>query len=249
MEVSPGEDIRDACERAVKLCTENNSNVRFTFNGCTLTAKPGSLAVDLHSRFNKKFKLGPPKTKKEQKEQLLKEMKDFDEKIEKEIKQSGALNESQMREAKVPKFATLDELSAYIKGLVDRPHDYGTCVYAMSMAAVSAFNFVASKLGVTGFQASVADLDILRQTRGLEFGKVLNFYDLLYPQNCNEERFPSLHSLFENQEVMSKLASKAKTMLEVNDASPAVKEHWRSIIAKDVHLSFGGNKCQQQSTK
>src|SRR5690606_31751241 len=80
----------------------------------------------------------------------------------------GSMDEAQMRAAEVPWPETMDELTAYIEGLVEREHDYGTCVYAMSMAAVAAFQHVAKRLGVTGFQASCADMDVLRRTRNLD---------------------------------------------------------------------------------
>ena len=38
--------------------------------------------------------------------------------------------EKEMREARVPTPKSLDELQEYIKGLVEREHDYGTCVRA-----------------------------------------------------------------------------------------------------------------------
>lgn len=93
------------------------------------------------------------------------------------------MNEQEMREAEVPQLKNPGELLAYIDGLVSQEHDYGTCVYAMSMAAVAAFNYVAGRLGVTGFQASCADLDVLRRTRRIK-GPFM-FVDaakMLYPQ-------------------------------------------------------------------
>jgi hypothetical protein len=50
--------------------------------------------------------------------------------------------ESDMRKAKVPWPQSEEELTEYINSLVYRNHDYGTCVYAMSMAAVAAFQYV-----------------------------------------------------------------------------------------------------------
>ena len=88
-----------------------------------------------------------------------------------------------MRAEKAPWPKTLEELNEYITSLTDRQHDYGTCVYAMSLAAVAAFQHVASKLGVTGFQASCADLDILRRTRSMEGPFIiLKAEDMCYPQ-------------------------------------------------------------------
>lgn len=91
--------------------------------------------------------------------------------------------EKDMREEKAPTPQSVDELSSYIETLVVREHDYGTCVYAMSLAATAAFNYVANKLGVTGFQASCADLDILRRTRRMESPfSIINGENMLYPQ-------------------------------------------------------------------
>ncbi len=54
----------------------------------------------------------------------------------------------------------------------------------MSLAAVAAFYYVSHKLGVTGFQASCADMDFLQRTRSMKSGfKILDYDDLLYPQS------------------------------------------------------------------
>lgn len=93
------------------------------------------------------------------------------------------LTEEEMRNAEAPRPKSEEELTAYIKSLTDRDHDYGTCVYAMSMAATATFNYVASKLGATGFQASCADLDILRRTRNINGPFIfLKGEDMLFPQ-------------------------------------------------------------------
>ncbi len=91
--------------------------------------------------------------------------------------------EKEMREEHAPSLKTLEELNAYITSLVEREHDYGTCVYAMSLAAVATFNYVAGRLGVTGFQASCADLDILRRTRALKGPfAIVDAEKMVYPQ-------------------------------------------------------------------
>lgn len=93
------------------------------------------------------------------------------------------MTEQEMREAEVPWLETPEELSSYIAALVEQEHDYGTSAYAMSLAAVAAFQYVAKKLGTTGFQASCADMDVLRRTRGYENGfMILDANNLLYPQ-------------------------------------------------------------------
>lgn len=78
-------------------------------------------------------------------------------------------DESTMREMAAPKPKTIDELVAVIEGMGDEnDHDYGTCVYAVSVVATAAFNYMASRLGITGAQAQFADMDIIRRTRLME---------------------------------------------------------------------------------
>lgn len=142
-------------------------------------------------------------------------------------------DEQAMRAEKVPSFDTAEELQTYIVRLVEGPHDYGTCVYAMSMAATAAFNYAAHKLGVTGFQASCADMDILRRTRGWEWGKILNYDDLLYPQYCNAEHYPGYADLLAQPDVQAELSKRAKAKLAetTEHTSGAVIDHWKRLAA------------------
>ena len=144
-----------------------------------------------------------------------------------------AKTEEEMREAKAPSPKNRRQLSEYIKSLVERDHDYGTCVYAMSLAATAAFNYVARELGVTGFQASCADMDILRRTRHMEKGfRILNYDNLLYPQYLTEDKFPSAGYLIaENKE---QLAKWAKEKLEGADkfTSEAAIAHWEALAGQ-----------------
>jgi hypothetical protein len=144
------------------------------------------------------------------------------------IKEAGVATELEMQEEKIPTFKTIEELSAYIKALVERPHSYGTCVYALSHASVAAFNFIASSLGVTGFQASIADLDILRHTRDLQKGCVVNFENLLYPQYS--DKFRSFEQLVEDNKEWLKVEAKKKLESSPN-AHPEVLAHWNKLAA------------------
>lgn len=93
------------------------------------------------------------------------------------------MTEQEMRDSEAPTPTTEQELQEYIRSLMGQEHDYGTCVYAMSLAATATFNYMASQLGVTGFQASCADLDIIRRTRLFDGPFMLiNGEDILYPQ-------------------------------------------------------------------
>lgn len=139
------------------------------------------------------------------------------------------MTEKEMREAEVPKINTSKELIRYINKLVKQKHDYGTRVYAMSMSAQAAFNFVAHKLRVSGFQASCADLDFLKRTRGMENGfKILDFNNILYPQYCNSELFPNWYELLlENADHISEVA-KQKLKTEKH-AHKKVIAHWKFL--------------------
>lgn len=107
------------------------------------------------------------------------------------IDTAGVGTEAEMQAASVPTFDSLTELATYIDGLVERPHDYGTCVYAMSMAAVATFNYVARQLQVTGFQASCADMDIMRRIRNIKGAfRITDYETLLFPQYATRSHFP-----------------------------------------------------------
>lgn len=139
-------------------------------------------------------------------------------------------DEKQMRESKVPRPKTQKELDKYIKSLVEGQHDYGTCVYAMSMAATAAFYYVSGKLGVTGFQASCADLDILRRTRSLENFSVQDMNHLLYPQYLNEEHFPTYQQLLVKHKDW--LKKKASILLKESPyACARVVNHWKMLAS------------------
>jgi len=133
--------------------------------------------------------------------------------------------EKQMRDEKAPWPKTIEELTAYIQSQVEGPHDYGTCVYAMSLAATAAFQFVASTLGTTGFQASCADLDILRRTRLLDGPfMIIKAEDALYPQYDLRGK---LEEALESWRPW--LSDEAAKKLANGPAHPNVMAHWREL--------------------
>jgi len=139
--------------------------------------------------------------------------------------------EQEMRDSEVPRPTSQKQLMEYISGLVERDHDYGTCVYAMSMAATAAFNYVAGKLGVTGFQASCADLDIIRRTRRMDCPFTLIDGDrMLYPQY-------DLHALLDEAltawaDWAKEAAKKKLTDNDPRDVSGRVWEHWKKLAGE-----------------
>lgn len=141
-----------------------------------------------------------------------------------------SMTEQELREAPVPWLHTEAELTAYITSLVERQHDYGTCVYAMSMSALAAFNYVAHKLGCTAFQASCADMDFLARSRMMKMGfQILNYENLMFPQYLNEEKFPSLATLLDKN--AKALADKARENLAKKGemVHPDVVAHWEHL--------------------
>jgi len=135
--------------------------------------------------------------------------------------------EMEMQKEKVPTPHTAEELNEYLESILSLDHNYGTCVYAMSMAATAAFNFMAHKLQVTGFQASCADLDILRRTRHIEGPFILlKGEDMLYPQ------YNLVHDLeHAMMEWRPWAAEEAKKQLEEHrdGVHPNVVSHWKKL--------------------
>lgn len=70
-----------------------------------------------------------------------------------------------MVKAKNPWPKTAKELEETIAGYVNGKHTYDTAAIAMSLAATAAFNYVATVLGTTGFQAGWAIGDFERRNK------------------------------------------------------------------------------------
>lgn len=140
-----------------------------------------------------------------------------------------AKTEQEMREAEVAVPESVEQLFEYIDSLTSRDHDYGTCVYAMSMAATAAFNYVAHKLDVTGFQASCADMDVLRRTRHIEGPfMVIDADRMLYPQYSIERDVQQAlvsWGPWAAEQATNRLQDPSKHHF----VSPEVLAHWRRL--------------------
>lgn len=138
--------------------------------------------------------------------------------------------ESELRELPAPKCTTAAELAAFVESMASRPHDYGTCVYAMSLCAEAAFRFIADRLGVTGFQASCADMDFIKRTRGLNHGfQLLDYSKLLYPQFDSDMRITP-ETLLSEPLLRKRIRDEAKKNLaEKSVAHEHVVAHWRKL--------------------
>jgi hypothetical protein len=83
-----------------------------------------------------------------------------------------------------------DDLLAILRGLIDDPaHDYNTSAEALRDGTIAAFNYLAHRLGNSGFQASWAILNVLGDVNGYEgpFG-VVKADEMLYPQYQTAEQ-------------------------------------------------------------
>ncbi len=91
--------------------------------------------------------------------------------------------EAELRAEQAPVPKTIEELNEYIASLEAIVPDYGIAVYVVSLSATATYNYLSYKHGMTGFQASCADLDIIRRTRHLECPFMLvKADDMLFPQ-------------------------------------------------------------------
>ena len=139
-----------------------------------------------------------------------------------------AADEAGLREIPIPFPKTQDETLEIIRAVTEREHDYGTCVYAMSIAAQAAFNYVCTTLGTTGFQASCADLDFVRRNRLLKGPFALyKGEDMLFPQYDIEAQVRE--TLAEWKPWAKEEA--AKKLAEVDHAHPDVIDHWQRLAA------------------
>lgn len=149
--------------------------------------------------------------------------------------------EQEMRDAEVPWLKDPGDLIAYIDALVDRPHDYGTSVYATSMAAVAAFNYVAGKLGITGFQAGCADMDVLTRTRGMKHGfRIVNYNDLYYPQYWRPDVAPIFGEYIKGNVAAVKEHAQSLLNGSPGSSAPWVRRHWEylaSLVEGDTYAT------------
>lgn len=223
--------LYNAIEEAVNLAQHNQLVVGFTFNEWYIEVFKDDTFEEARTRISQElgFEILSPE---EMAEKFKKQYDDMVAKAAQDIADAGVMTEAQMRDAVVPTAISLASLDLYIDSLVKRPHDYGTTVYAMSMAATAAFNYVASKLGVTGFQAFCADMDILRRTRGYEHGfRIVHYGDLMWPQCWDKETAGIFMAVLRDPENRKKFAELARKNLAEPHGTAKVRAHWTRLAA------------------
>lgn len=145
-----------------------------------------------------------------------------------------------------PAVPTREELpaviDAFIAGVSDPEVAYGPnkdgydkCVEAMWRSAYVAHEYVASQLGVTGFQHSMSSLTLLGALNGIDGPYMLvKVENALYPQYDVVAR---VAEFLNSEDVRKWLVEQAEKKLAENGAAdgrfavPRVVDHWRAIVA------------------
>jgi len=125
---------------------------------------------------------------------------------------------------------TKDELLEVIEEELNKEHDYNTSVDALVECALATFNYCAHVLGITGFQASYADMMFIKRTRHLKGPfAILDGEKLLYPQYDLRETFEKYMREWPAQ--LSKLAEEKLAENKDGYGHPDVIARWKEIAA------------------
>lgn len=231
-EAYAGTDVSDACRKSTIIAENRKKPVHFEFNGTDVIVQPGESAEVVQMRWKSDYDAAA-KAYREHPDRLIeaaeRERKD---KAEREaVMVDSSANEIEMREAKIPWPKTIKQLNEYIESLAERNHDYGTCVYAVSMASVATFNYMAGVLNITGFQSGCADFDILRRTRNIKGPFMLiDSEKALYPQY---DLYENLDKALEAWKPWLK-AEATKKLAEAGSVHPKFKAHWEKLAAMET---------------
>lgn len=239
IEPSMGDHVRDVIAAAMALAAEKEDEVQFDFNDVKdFIVTPTETQEEVHARWAKitGHVILSQEEERQQAKDNLQAMEDEEQRQVDLMEAEGIPDEKQLRAAKLPWPKTEEELLAEVRKLVDRPHTYGTCVYAMSIAAGAAFNYVSHKLGASGFQSSCADLDFVAKNRLMKHGfAIIDYGDLFYPQYWESDS--AIKAPFYNQalaEAPQYFADEARERLANPEwpLHPRLRKHLEWIASK-----------------
>jgi hypothetical protein len=127
---------------------------------------------------------------------------------------------------------TREEFDGLITTILTESHDYNTSAEAITDASVAVYNFVASELGCTGFQASWARLKFMQRAAGIEGPFMLvKLEDAVYPQYDLPGRVQEF--INENKEWLRERALERIEDAEKNPEwppHPEVLAHWQKLV-------------------
>lgn len=231
LELMGGEHIQNVCAKACTIATESGEAVEFKFNDVEVRVAPGETPQAVQERWDADREAAAKAWRESPEYKAREEKRAAEEKAKREAHMiCAAQTEEEMRDCADPWPVTMAQLVEYVESLVKRQHEYGMCVYAMSLAACAAFNFVAHELGVTGYQSSCADLDILRRTRSIKGPFLLiKGEDALYSQSNPHEKL--IDAMKGWRPWLKKEA--AKRLAETEHAHPSVKEYWEVLATME----------------
>lgn len=133
--------------------------------------------------------------------------------------------EQVLRERSTPWPKTLAELNNLIHEVTSGTHTYGSVVEAMGIVAAATLNYMGSELGVSGFQASCADLVTIRRQRLIKSPfTLINLDQVLYPQYDIHDKIDEFIT-----DCAEWISTEAQKLLD-NDskyAHPAVIQHFQ----------------------
>lgn len=136
--------------------------------------------------------------------------------------------EQVLRGMKTPWPKTMVELNQFISSVIKGTHTYGSVVEAMGIAAAATLNYMSS---VSGFQASCADLVVLRRQRFLKGPfTLMKLEDIMYPQynlHDNLDEFISDCGKWISEEAKRRLESDGE------HAHERVLTHWKRLAQCD----------------
>lgn len=228
--------IEHVAKKAIAVAQENNCKCAFVFNEIEVIALPSSTPEDLvqwyfdETERNRRKYLESDEYKQAceaAKARAEKRVRDF----ANLVAEIPTLSEEKLRDVAIPGPQTEQELHSLIAALATRQHDYDTCVYAMSIAATAAFEYMAHVVGATGFQASCADMDILRRTRRMGDSPfaIIKGEDMIFPQYGIQRRADELKEKWK-----SWARDEAQKLLREHqnkEIHPDVRAHWEMLAS------------------
>lgn len=229
-----GNHISNVAAGALALAIKEQKRVHFEFNGTDVLVEPTDSRDGVVKRWETDYEAAA-KAYREHPDRI----KEAEEQ-EREDKAARAAHmietaqtEADMRDAKAPWPLTKEQLTEYIESLANRKdHSYGTCVYAVSLAATATFNYMAGQLGITGFQSGCADFDILRRTRHMDGPFILlKGEDALYPQYDLPAK---LENAMEEWKPWLKEQAEIKLRGSHEHTHPSVLAHWKELAEANV---------------